>query len=496
MADNPYRQLPAVSEVLNWPEVQVLLAGHAADMVTEAVRQEIAALRERIRQGEKPDWDVERRALPSRIQQRLEQADRPRLQPVINATGILLHTNLGRAPLAESAVQAVRQAASGYVNLEMDLASGERSSRQDIVRHWLTRLLPAESATAVNNNAAATVLVLRALAQGREVIVSRGELVEIGGSFRLPEIMQASGAILREVGTTNMTRLSDYVAAITPATALILRVHRSNFTIRGHTAQPSLEELIKLAHERGLWLVDDIGSGALADYSRWDFHGEPSPAESLRLGADLVLFSGDKLLGGPQAGVIVGRRELIQRIEKDPLMRAFRLDKMTLAALEATLRLYLDPARALSELPLLRLLDQPLEELRRRARRIAAKLRSLSTLNLVEVREDRVAVGGGSLPEQTLPSVVIALQAHQWSDAELARRLRTSRPPVVPRIQDSFVLLDLRSVFPEQDTELIQSVTHACADGLALPAQGDRGKQPGESEAVSGIQGKPPKSRH
>ncbi|GBD35611.1 L-seryl-tRNA(Sec) selenium transferase [bacterium HR36] len=462
MAANPYRQLPAVHEVLNWPEVQTLLNAHAAELVTEVVRQEIAELRQRIRRGETPDWDAERQRLPQRIRQRLQQADRPWLRPVINATGILLHTNLGRAPLAESAVQAVCQAARGYVNLEMDLESGERSSRQDVVRRWLTRLLPAESATAVNNNAAATVLVLRALAQGREVIVSRGELVEIGGSFRLPEIMQASGAVLREVGTTNITRLSDYAQAITPATALILRVHRSNFVMRGHTSQPSLEDLVKLAHERELWLVDDIGSGALADYSRWGFRGEPSPAESLRLGADLVLFSGDKLLGGPQAGLIAGRRELIQRIEKDPLMRAFRLDKMTLAALEATLRLYLDPAQALHEVPILRLLSQSLEQLRRRARRIAAKLRSLPLLRQVQVREDRVAVGGGSLPEQTLPTIVIAVKPQACTDAELAQRLRTSEPPLVPRIQDGCVLLDLRSVFPEQDALLVKSVTDAC----------------------------------
>ncbi|MDW8223760.1 MAG: L-seryl-tRNA(Sec) selenium transferase [Gemmatales bacterium] len=463
MTNNPYRQLPAIHEVLSWPEVQPLLREHVADLVTEAVRQEIAALRARIRQGEVLHWDTERPALTQRIQHRLQQADRPLLRPVINATGILLHTNLGRAPLASSAVEAVCEAARGYVNLEMDLVTGERSSRQEIVRHWLTQLLRAESATAVNNNAAATVLVLRALAQGREVIVSRGELVEIGGSFRLPEIMQASGASLREVGTTNITRLQDYAQAITPQTALILRVHRSNFVIRGHTDQPSLAQLIQLAHQHGLWLIDDIGSGALFDYARWGFRDEPSPLESLQLGADLVLFSGDKLLGGPQAGIIAGRRQLVQRIEKDPLMRAFRLDKMTLVALEATLRLYLDPERALQEIPLLRLLNQSLDELRRRAETVADELRAAITLlTHIEVREDRVAVGGGSLPEQTLPTVVIALKSSQVTDAQLAQRLRTAQPPVIPRIQDGFVLLDLRSVFPDQDAALAQAVIQAC----------------------------------
>jgi L-seryl-tRNA(Ser) seleniumtransferase len=261
MTDNPYRQLPAIHEILAWPELQALLAEHTASLVTEAVREEIACLREKIRRGELPDWPAQRQTLPQRIRERLEQKERPRLRAVINATGILLHTNLGRAPLAASAVQAVCEAARGYVNLEMDLTSGERSSRQEIVRHWLTRLLPAESATAVNNNAAATVLVLRALAQGREVIVSRGELVEIGGSFRLPEIMQASGAILREVGTTNITRLSDYAQAISPQTALILRVHRSNFVIRGHTDKPELGELVELAHKHGCgsWTTSAVG---------------------------------------------------------------------------------------------------------------------------------------------------------------------------------------------------------------------------------------------
>jgi L-seryl-tRNA(Ser) seleniumtransferase len=455
MTDNPYRQLPAIHEILAWPELQALLAEHTASLVTEAVREEIACLREKIRRGELPDWPAQRQTLPQRIRERLEQKERPRLRAVINATGILLHTNLGRAPLAASAVQAVCEAARGYVNLEMDLTSGERSSRQEIVRHWLTRLLPAESATAVNNNAAATVLVLRALAQGREVIVSRGELVEIGGSFRLPEIMQASGAILREVGTTNITRLSDYAQAISPQTALILRVHRSNFVIRGHTDKPELSELVELAHKHGLWFVDDIGSGALADFSRWGFRDEPSPAESLRIGADLVLFSGDKLLGGPQAGIIAGRRELIQRIEKDPLMRAFRL------------RLYLDPTRAVREVPILRLLEQDLETLRRRAQAIADQLRQLPALAHVEVWEDRVAVGGGSLPEQTFPTVVIALKAHGPSDAELARALRLADPPVVPRIQDGLVLLDLRSVFPEQDSLLVQAVSRACSNATA-----------------------------
>ena len=287
------------------------------------------------------------------------------LRPVINATGIILHTNLGRAPVAEQAAQAAYDAACGYLNLELDLQTGKRASRQSAIRHWVSLLTGAESATVVNNNAAATVLALRALCQGKEVVISRGQLIEIGGSFRIPEIMAVSGAILKEVGTTNITRLADYQRAIGPNTAALLRVHTSNYAIRGFTESVPLTDLVALGKEQGVLVIDDIGSGALLDFNRFGLQGEPVARDSIAAGADLVLFSGDKLLGGPQAGILAGKKDLIQKIERDPLMRAFRCDKMSLAALEATLRLYLHEEQALRDLPVLRMLGVPLPELRR-----------------------------------------------------------------------------------------------------------------------------------
>src|SRR5262249_28304200 len=283
------------------------------------------------------------------------------------ATGIVLHTNLGRAPIAEEAARAAYEAARGYLNLELDLETGKRSSRQSAIREWVCRLTGAESATAVNNNAAATVIALRALCQGREVIISRGQLIEIGGSFRIPEIMGVSGAILREVGTTNITRLADFDRAVGPNTAALMQVHTSNYRVSGFTKSVPLADLVAVGNKHRLLVIDDIGSGALLDFARFGFQGEPIARASIQAGADLVLFSGDKLLGGPQAGILAGRKDLIERIEKDPLMRAFRLDKMTLAALEATLRLYLNEERGLREVPGLRMLGLPLSELHRRA---------------------------------------------------------------------------------------------------------------------------------
>src|SRR5207253_3598418 len=301
------------------------------------------------------------------IEKRLHRESQPRLRGVINATGIVLHTNLGRAPMAEEAARAAYDAARGYLNLELDLETGKRASRQDAVRDRVCRLTGAESATAVNNNAAATVIVLRALCAGKEVILSRGQLIEIGGSFRIPEIMAVSGAVLREVGTTNITRLADYEKAIGSNTGALMQVHSSNYRISGFTKSVPLADLVGLGKKHSLPVIDDIGSGALIDFSRFGFQGEPVARDSIVAGADLVLFSGDKLLGGPQAGLLAGRRDLIQKIEKDPLMRAFRLDKMTLAALEATLRLYLNEERALQEIPGLRMLGLPLPELCQRA---------------------------------------------------------------------------------------------------------------------------------
>ncbi len=453
---NPFRNLPSVNQVLESPDVRDLLRDHAHELVVQAVRQELDRLREQLSQGVSPNGEV-LGALAARVAARLAVELRPKLRSVINATGIILHTNLGRAPMAEAAAAAAYEASRGYLNLELDLETGKRSSRQDAIRDWVCRLTGAESATAVNNNAAATVIALRALAMGKEVILSRGQLVEIGGSFRIPEIMAVSGAILREVGTTNITRPRDYEAAITPNTGALLRVHCSNYRISGHTESVALEELVELGRKRGLPVIDDIGSGALVDFARWGFAHEPLARRSIAAGADLVLFSGDKLLGGPQAGVLAGRKELIHKIEKDPLMRAFRLDKMTLAALEATLRLYLNEPAALQQVPVLRMLETPLTALRARAEALAERLRPIEGLTDVAVREDIAFVGGGSLPDEHMLTVVVSLAA-KTSDAELACRLRTGTPAVMARVQDGRVLLDLRTVFPKQEDGLIEAV--------------------------------------
>ena len=442
MSTNPLRNLPSVTQVLDAPAVVALRAEYGHDRTVEAVRATLANLRESVRAAGMADGECDVNTVAERVAAHLRESARPKLRPVINATGIVLHTNLGRAPIADLAARAAADAARGYLNLELDLASGERSSRSLAVREWVCRLTGAESATAVNNCAAATVIVLRALAAGREVIVSRGQLVEIGGSFRIPEIMGVSGATLREVGATNITRAADYERAIGPNTGLLMRIHQSNFRIHGFTESPTLEELVALGRKHNLPVVDDIGSGALVDFARFGLDGEPVAQASIAAGADLILFSGDKLLGGPQAGIIAGRVELVKKIERDPLMRAFRLDKMTLAALEATLRLYLNEERALAE-----------------------RLRAISGLR-VGVRNDVAFVGGGSLPDRPLATAVIEISSRDVSDAELAARLRTGTPAVLGRVQDGKVLLDMRTVFDDQMEPLVEAV-RAAVSGLA-----------------------------
>jgi L-seryl-tRNA(Ser) seleniumtransferase len=463
MSDNSLRQIPSVNYVLAAAEIQRLSQAHAHDLIVAAVRAELAELREQIRRGDGLDGASSLAGIAARVADRLGREMRPKLRPVINATGIVLHTNLGRSPIAEEAARAAHQAAHGYLNLELDLASGKRSSRQVAVREWICRLTGAESATAVNNNAAATVIVLRTVAMGKEVVISRGQLIEIGGSFRIPDIMAVSGAILREVGTTNITRLGDYERAIGPNTGALLQVHSSNYRISGFTKSVALADLAALGQKHKLPVIDDIGSGALLDFSRFGFQGEPVARDSIVAGADLVLFSGDKLLGGPQAGIIAGRKEWIQKIEKDPLMRAFRLDKMTLAALEATLRLYLNEERALREVPVLRMLGTPLEELRRRAEALAEQLRGLPGLASVRIGEDVAYVGGGSLPDQAMKSWVVEVEAAALSDEELARRLRLGTPAVMARLRDGKLVLDVRTIFESQQTQLVEAMQKALA---------------------------------
>jgi L-seryl-tRNA(Ser) seleniumtransferase len=364
---------------------------------------------------------------------------------VLNATGVLVHTNLGRAPLAEAALDRVLEVGGGYSNLEYDLEAGARGSRQDHLSALVRRITGAEAALVVNNNAAAVLLALAALAEGREVLVSRGELIEIGDGFRIPDVLARSGATLVEVGTTNRTRVADYERAITLDTALLLRVHQSNFRVVGFAEQPRLGALAELAHRRGIPLVDDLGSGAL-----FDLGDEPTPAASLAAGADLVCFSGDKLLGGPQAGIVAGRAELVERLRRHPLQRALRADKLTLAALEGTLALVLDPERARNEIPVLRMLDEPAEAVRARAGKLAALVGG-------EVEETVARVGGGALPLAELPSFACAIEE------ELFEPLRLGKPPVVGIVRDGRLLLDVRALGDDEVDAVAAAVTAARA---------------------------------
>lgn len=455
---NPFRSLPSVNDVLNAAAAQFLLGQHAHEVVAEAIRAELARIREKLAQGESLNGELDVDALAARVEALLTDAFKPRLRSVINATGIVLHTNLGRAPIAEEAAQAAYEAARGYLNLELDLESGKRSSRQDPIRQWVRRLTGAESATVVNNNAAATVIALRALCQGREVIVSRGQLIEIGGSFRIPDIMAVSGAILREVGTTNITRLGDYEKAIGPDTAALMQIHTSNYRVSGFTESVTTADLVTLGKKHGLKVIDDIGSGAMLDFNRFGFDGEPMARSSIADGADLVLFSGDKLLGGPQAGILAGKAEWIQKIEKDPLMRAFRCDKMTLAALEATLRIYMNEENALKAIPVLHLLSLSSEELKKHAASLMERLRAIAGLESVEVAEDIAYVGGGSLPDQKMTTWVVLVKPRDLSDADFAQRLRVGTPAVMGRVRAGKLVLDVRTIFPQQMETLVDAV--------------------------------------
>ena len=461
MSDNPYRLLPAVHQVLERPEIVALEDRHAHDVIISAVRDELDLLRERLKKGDVFNESMNTDAIVNRVRSCVEAEALPLLRVVINATGIVLHTNLGRAPMAEPAARAAYEAAHGYLNLEMDLATGKRSSRQKSIRDALVQITGAESATAVNNCAAATVIALRALASGKEVIISRGQLIEIGGSFRIPEIMAVSGAVLREVGATNITRLSDYENAIGVNTGVLMRVHTSNYRIRGFTKEVSLDELVSLGSKHNLPVIDDTGSGALLDLSPFGLPGEPVIGESVKAGATLVLFSGDKLLGGPQAGLIVGKRALIERIEKDPLMRAFRLDKMTLAALEATLRMYRDPERALQAVPVLRLLTMKREELHRRVEALAVKARLIPNVGRIDVIEGTAFAGGGTLPDLPIATVLLAITPEGMSEDAFAERLRAGKPAVMARVQDHQVLFDLRTVFERQEEDLLGAIRQA-----------------------------------
>jgi L-seryl-tRNA(Ser) seleniumtransferase len=461
--ENLYRELPAVNEIADSPQLASWIEQMPRALLVNAARDVLAQCRTEIARAN-GQTDLSLAHLVSRVDARLRQSQAPPLIEVINATGILLHTGLGRAPLSSRAIGAIVQAAAGYTALELDLASGERGRRVDVVRQQLCKLTGAESAAVVNNNAAALVISLNALAAEKQVIVSRGELIEIGGSFRLPEVMAAGGVKLREVGTTNKTRIADYADAITDQTGALLKVHPSNYRISGFAHTPSIEQLVALGRQRNLPVIHDVGSGALFDLAELGLADEPVVRTSIDAGSDLVLFSGDKLLGGPQAGVIVGARASIQRIERNPLMRALRVDKLTLAALSATLSTLEHPQQAASELPLWMMIRAPLEELRQRAERIAAELVARAPSVRAEIVSTTAFVGGGSLPDQGLPSLAVAIRCEHVADQELARRLRTGTPPVVGRLQNGRLMVDLRAVLARQDESLLSALTVAVTE--------------------------------
>ena len=444
------RRLPSVDRLLQIPAGRECEAVFGHDLTVEAMREILDAARRRIVSGEPTPDDAD---MLTQVQERLEALVTPTLRPVINATGVIIHTNLGRAPLSQAARQAMDLAARGYTNLEFELADGERGFRYAHAVSLLQRLTGAEAALVVNNNAGAVLLALSALASGREVVISRGQLVEIGGGFRIPDVMRQSGARLCEVGTTNRTSLKDYEKAITPETALLLRVHSSNFRIIGFAHQPSLAELVELGHARGLRVMDDLGSGVLLDTAQYGLAHEPTVQESLVAGADVVTFSGDKLLGGPQAGYIVGKKELVEQMRTHPLTRALRVDKVAIAGIEATLRHYL-LGEAASEIPVWRMLAAPAGELRKRARRWARRLAQSGVEAAVVTGES--TVGGGSLPGETLPTWLLALSVP--SPDRFARALRVGSPAIVPRIDEDRVLFDPRTVLPDEDEALLEAV--------------------------------------
>jgi len=457
------RSLPSVSALLEHEDVREWLNGLPRNTVVAALQSAIDAARKTILDGPGAEA-VDVQEILSRAEEEIVRRSTPSLRRVINATGIVLHTGLGRAPLCDAAIEAVVEGASGYCNLELDLSTGARGKRTSHVAGQLARITGAEAATVVNNNAAATLLILQTFAAGREVVVSRGQLIEIGGSFRLPDIMRAGGVTLREIGTTNRTRLSDYEAAICDCTAMLLRVHTSNYRVVGFTEDVPIDAIAALAHRFGLMAVDDLGSGVLFDPAAHGLPPEPFVGPSITAGADLVCFSGDKLLGGPQCGIILGKREHIERVNASPLMRTYRVDKLTLLALEATLNHYADPQDALRSVPALAMLSASTDELAARARSLADDLKSAMPNEQFFICSDVGYAGGGAMPAHELPTVVVQWRPTAGSAQDMAAALRDSEPPVIVRIRDDAICFDLRSIRPV-DIEPLVAAVHAAASG-------------------------------
>ena len=455
--------LPSVDEVLKYPDGQKWISQFQRRVVLQAIRDVIAAKRSEILAGRAADLSPE--ILSMEIRNKIVGLSSFSLQPLINATGVVIHTNLGRATLSEKILDNVSAVSRGYSNLEYDLATGKRGRRHDHTKRLLVDITGAEDALIVNNNAAAVLLCLNTLAKGREVIVSRSELVEIGGSFRVPDVMAASGAILREVGTTNKTHLYDYENAVNENTALILKVHQSNYKIIGFTDGVAIEDLVSLGRRHGLPVMYDLGSGCLIDLKPYGIYHEPSVSDIVRADVDIVSFSGDKLLGGPQGGIIAGKKGYVQLIQKNPLARAVRIDKLAIAAFEATLMEYLDPEKAKAEIPVLDMLLQSPAVIQARAKKIASELGKTTGDASISVVRDSSMAGGGSLPEVVFPTYAVCIKPVNVSVNELESRLRRSSPPVVARIKEDAIILDARTIRKRDIDDLVRVVASSLYSG-------------------------------
>lgn len=457
------RRIPKVDEVLKGGGLELLFASAGRTVVTEAARNVISDLRQEILKlspEELEDFDIEKmniKNVANRVVLYLEQEDQNRLYPVINATGTILHTNLGRAPLCEEAVENVAAVSRGYSNLEYDVEAGKRGSRHNIVSKLICELTGAEDAMLVNNNASATMIVLSAMAEGKEVIVSRGELVEIGGAFRIPDIMEQSGATLRDIGTTNKTKPSDYENAIDPEkTGALMKVHTSNYRIMGFTEEASLEDLVAIGKEHDLPVIFDMGNGLMVDLKEYGLD-EPNVPASLATGIDVMLFSGDKLLGGPQGGIIVGKKKYIEKMKKHPLARALRVDKMTFAAMEETLKKYRDTEKAKRVIPILRMITEPADSMEARAQKLAELIREKNSMVRAEVVPVQDQIGGGSAPMVYLPGFAVAVTSNTMSTQGLEERLRANGIPVVARIHDEQLLLCVRTILEDEVVKVAEA---------------------------------------
>ena len=466
---NLLKQLPKIDELMLGLEKRPLGGAVSRDIVRAVCREEVDALRAKIlglkEKDKRPALSLQ--TIAEGVAKRIEGLGGYRLRRVINATGVILHTNLGRAPLCPEAVDRIVAVSRGYSNLEYDLAKGERGLRYDHIRELLCLLTGAEDALVVNNNAAAVLLVLNTLAQGREAIVSRGELIEIGGEFRIPDVMEKSGGRLCEVGTTNRTRIKDYEAAIGPETALILKVHTSNYRIIGFTEEAGLDDLVALGKDHGIPIMDDLGSGCLLDLTPHGLPGEPTVQTVLKTGVDVVTFSGDKLLGGPQAGLILGKRDILAKVKKNPLNRALRIDKLTLAALEATLVMYLNPDTVPEKIQTVKALSEPREAVAKRARRLIAVLRRMdASALLLSLVPGESTAGGGSLPGQSIPTVLVALQVEGLSASGLEACLRGLSTPIIARIEDDRVFFDARTILDDELPMIRDGLRHILQDHI------------------------------